>query len=282
MTWILVLASLLYVVFLFTVASWGDQKNSWANRLSHRPFVYAMSLAIYCTSWTYYGAVGNAANDGWAFFPILLGPILLFLFGIKILEKLVSVSKQQNITSIADFISSRYGKKRRLAVVVTTIAALAIVPYIALQLKAVGLSFSVLTESDSVASAFSLKELGAAALMAMFAMLFGTRHVEVTEYRSGMILAIAVESMIKLAALIAAAIFAWELISSDVQYQIGQTFQSVDKPQWSLAAFGEFEFIVQTFMAAGAILCLPRQFNVAVVANVNVKHLRTARWGVPL
>ena len=276
------LASLLYVVFLFTVASWGDQKNSWANRLSHRPFVYAMSLAIYCTSWTYYGAVGNAANEGWAFFPILLGPILLFLFGIRILEKLVSVSKQQNITSIADFISSRYGKKRRLAVVVTTIAALAIVPYIALQLKAVGLSFSVLTEVDSVASEFSLKELGAAALMAMFAMLFGTRHVEVTEYRSGMILAIAVESMIKLAALVAAAIFAFELINDDMQYQLAQTFQSIEKPQWSLAAFGEFEFIVQTLMAAGAILCLPRQFHVAVVDNVNVKHLKTARWGFPL
>lgn len=282
MTWILVLASLLYVVFLFTIASWGDQKDSWANRLSHRPFVYAMSLAIYCTSWTYYGAVGNAANEGWAFFPILLGPILLFLFGIKVLEKLVSVSKQQNITSIADFISSRYGKKRRLAVVVTTIAALAIVPYIALQLKAVGLSFSVLTENDSVVSEFSLKELGAAALMALFAMLFGTRHVEVTEYRSGMILAIAVESMIKLAALVAAGIFAWELISTDTQYQMVQTFGSPEKPQWSLAAFGEFEFIVQTFMAAGAILCLPRQFHVAVVDNVNVKHLKTARWGFPL
>ena len=213
MTWILVLASLLYVVFLFAIASWGDKTNSWANKLSHRPFVYAMSLAIYCTSWTYYGAVGNAAIDGWAFFPILLGPILLFTFGIRVLKKLVSVSKQQNITSIADFISSRYGKKRRLAVVVTCIAALAIVPYIALQLKAVGLSFAVLTESDSITSEFSLKELGAAALMALFAMLFGTRHVEVTEYRSGMMLAIAVESMIKLTALTAAGIFAWHLLS---------------------------------------------------------------------
>ena len=98
MTWILVLASLLYVVFLFAIASWGDKTNSWANKLSHRPFVYAMSLAIYCTSWTYYGAVGNAAVGGWAFFPILLGPILLFTFGIRVLKKLVSVSKQQNIT----------------------------------------------------------------------------------------------------------------------------------------------------------------------------------------
>ncbi|WP_404401860.1 hybrid sensor histidine kinase/response regulator [Idiomarina seosinensis] len=282
MTWILVLASLLYVVFLFTVASWGDQKRSWAHKLSRRPFVYAMSLAIYCTSWTYYGAVGNAASDGWAFLPILLGPILLFVFGIKILEKLVSVSKQQNITSIADFISSRYGKKRRLAIMVTTISALAIIPYIALQLKAVGLSFAVLTESDSITAQFSLKELGAAVLMALFAMLFGTRHVEVTEYRSGMMLAIAVESMIKLAALVAGGLFAWQLISGDADFQMVQAFQSIERPQWRLAAFGEFEFIVQTLMAAGAILCLPRQFHVAVVDNVNVKHLRTARWAFPL
>ena len=189
-----------------------------------------MSLAIYCTSWTYYGAVGNAAVDGWAFFPILLGPILLFTFGIRVLKKLVSVSKQQNITSIADFISSRYGKKRRLAVVVTCIAALAIVPYIALQLKAVGLSFAVLTESDSITSEFSLKELGAAALMALFAMLFGTRHVEVTEYRSGMMLAIAVESMIKLTALTAAGIFAWHLLSEQPSFDWTQTFAASVNP----------------------------------------------------
>ncbi len=282
MTWLLIFASLAYVIFLFAVATWGDRLGSWANKISHKPVVYSMSLAIYCTSWTYYGAVGNAAVDGWAFFPILLGPILLFLFGIRILEKLVSVSKQQNITSIADFISSRFGKRRRLAVAVTAIAAVAIIPYIALQLKAVGVSFAVLTESTGVMAEFSIKELGAAALMAIFAMLFGTRHVEVTEYRSGMILAIAVESMIKLVALLAAGVFAWFLIQGDAQSDLFSSFSDVTKPQWSFSAFGEFEFIVQTLMAAGAILCLPRQFHVAVVDNVDVRHLRTARWGFPL
>jgi Na+/proline symporter len=160
MTWLLIFASLAYVIFLFAVATWGDRAGSWANKISHKPVVYSMSLAIYCTSWTYYGAVGNAAVDGWAFFPILLGPILLFLFGIRILEKLVSVSKQQNITSIADFISSRFGKRRRLAVAVTAIAAVAIIPYIALQLKAVGISFAVLTESTGVMAEFSDKRAG--------------------------------------------------------------------------------------------------------------------------
>lgn len=282
MTWLLVLASLAYVIFLFTVATWGDRLGSWANKISHKPIIYAMSLAIYCTSWTYYGAVGNAAVDGWAFFPILLGPVLLFLFGIRILEKLVSVSKQQNITSIADFISSRFGKRRRLAVVVTAIAAIAIIPYIALQLKAVGISFAVLTERSGIMAEFSIKELGAAILMALFAMLFGTRHVEVTEYRSGMILAIAVESMIKLAALLAAGVFSWQLIQGDGHTDVFRSFVDTSQPHWSLSSFGEFEFIVQTLMAAGAILCLPRQFHVAVVDNVDVRHLRTARWGFPL
>ncbi|WP_300319358.1 PAS domain-containing hybrid sensor histidine kinase/response regulator [Idiomarina sp.] len=282
MTWLLVFASLAYVIFLFAIATWGDRLGSWANKISHKPMIYSMSLAIYCTSWTYYGAVGNAASEGWAFFPILLGPILLFIFGIRVLEKLVSVSKQQNITSIADFISSRFGKRRRLAVAVTAIAATAIIPYIALQLKAVGVSFSVLTESTGVMSEFSIKELGAAALMAIFAMLFGTRHVEVTEYRSGMILAIAVESMIKLVALMAAAVFAWTLIAENPSPSLLSNFTSVSAPQWSFAKFGEFEFIVQTLMAAGAILCLPRQFHVAVVDNVDTRHLKTARWGFPL
>ncbi|RUO80239.1 hybrid sensor histidine kinase/response regulator [Idiomarina tyrosinivorans] len=282
MSWLLVFAALAYIAFLFTVASYGDKVGSWANRISYRPFVYAMSLAIYCTSWTYYGAVGNAAVDGWAYLPILLGPALLFLFGLPVMKKLVSVSKQQNITSIADFISSRFGKRRRLAVFVTLIATLATVPYIALQLKAVGNSFAVLTESSGVLNTFSINEFGAAAIMAVFAMLFGTRHVEVTEYRSGMILAIAVESMIKLGALLLAAIVAWWLLAEHNAAAVWEHLRDAQTQQWSLASFSEFDFIVQTFMAAGAILCLPRQFHVAVVDNVDVKHLNTARWGFPL
>lgn len=241
-----------------------------------------MSLAIYCTSWTYYGAVGNAANFGWAYLPILLGPFLLFLVGLPVVEKLVSVSKQQNITSIADFIASRYGKRQRLALFVTLIAALATIPYIALQLKAVGLTFMVLTENTTALTEFSINELAAAALMAVFAMLFGTRHIEVTEYRNGMILAIAFESAVKLIALLAAAWFAWSLFSDVSPTTMWQTLSQPERPEWTWQAFTQFDFIVQTLMAAGVILCLPRQFHVTVVDNVNVDHLRTARWGFPL
>lgn len=282
MTLIVIAVSLAYIALLFGVAHWGDRPNSVANRISYKPLVYSMSLAIYCTSWTYYGAVGNAASGGWAYIPILLGPILLFVFGLSLVEKLVSVSKQQNITSIADFIASRYGKRQRLALFVTLIAALATIPYIALQLKAVGLTFVVLTEEVSAFTEFSINELMAAAIMAVFAMLFGTRHIEVTEYRNGMILAIAFESAVKLVALVAAAIFAWSLFSEVSPVSLFERLATPTSPAWSWAAFSEFDFIVQTFMAAGVILCLPRQFHVAVVDNVDVNHLKTARWGFPL
>lgn len=282
MTLLLILASLAYIALLFAVAHWGDKPNSLANRISYKPIIYSMSLAIYCTSWTYYGAVGNAANGGWAYIPILLGPFLLFVFALPLVEKLVSVSKQQNITSIADFIASRYGKRQRLALFVTLIAALATIPYIALQLKAVGLTFVVLTENTSALTQFSINELVAAGIMAVFAMLFGTRHIEVTEYRNGMILAIAFESAVKLVALLAAAVFAYMLFSEVSPISMWQQLSNPTSPAWSWEAMTEFDFIVQTFMAAGVILCLPRQFHVAVVDNVNVDHLKTARWGFPL
>ncbi|CUA83868.1 PAS domain-containing hybrid sensor histidine kinase/response regulator [Pseudidiomarina woesei] len=282
MTLLLILASLAYIATLFAVAHWGDKPNSWANRISYKPIIYSMSLAIYCTSWTYYGAVGNAASGGWAYIPILLGPFLLFVFALPLVEKLVSVSKQQNITSIADFIASRYGKRQRLALFVTLIAALATIPYIALQLKAVGLTFVVLTENTSALTQFSINELVAAAIMAVFAMLFGTRHIEVTEYRNGMILAIAFESAVKLVALLAAAVFAYLLFSEASPTSMWQQLSNPTSKAWSWEALTEFDFVVQTFMAAGVILCLPRQFHVAVVDNVNVNHLKTARWGFPL
>ncbi|MEX1221166.1 MAG: PAS-domain containing protein [Idiomarina sp.] len=281
MTWLLVFASLAYIALLFMVAHWGDKSRSWANRASYHPLVYALSLAIYCTSWTYYGMIGSANTDGWAFFPILLGPMLLFLFGLPMVEKLVSVSKQQNITSVADFIASRYGKRQRLALFVTLIAALATIPYIALQLKAVGSSFVVLTSSSSALAEFSINEMAAALIMAVFAMLFGTRHIEVTEYRNGMILAIAFESLVKLLALVMAAVFAWWFFNGHFEQSMTSEVLLSGRPEWSLSAFYEFDFIVQTLMAAGVILCLPRQFHVAVVDNVDVSHLKTARWVFP-
>ncbi len=283
MTLLLILAALAYIALLFAIASWGDRAGSTGQRWSHHGWVYGLSIAIYCTSWTYYGAVGNAATTGWTFLPILLGPMLLFVFGQRLLTKLVTVSKEQNINSIADFIASRYGKRQGLALTVTSIAAAAIIPYVALQLKAVAVSFSAASGNPMLGSEYSLMELLVAFLMAIFAMLFGTRRVDVTQYRSGMMLAVAFESTVKLFALLLAAVFAWVLLAQgDVRALVGQWQQLDLNPGWSVSTWTTPIFLIQLFMAAGAILCLPRQFHVMVVENASVEHLKTARWLFPL
>ncbi|WP_194756956.1 PAS domain-containing hybrid sensor histidine kinase/response regulator [Aliidiomarina indica] len=283
MTLILIGSALGYIGLLFAIALWGEKKSTLGYRLSLHPWVYGLSLAIYCTTWTYYGAVGNALDGGWSFLPILLGPILLYVFALPVIRKLVLVSKQQNSTSIADFIASRYGKSHRMALVVTLFAAAAIIPYIALQLKAVGISFNVLSELPPETTGGSLKELAVAVLMALFAIVFGTRRLEVTEYRSGMMLAIAFESVVKLVALCAAAMFGWILFRSGSDVSLAAQLNSMDLSSgWTLSGTLTPEFFIQLAMAAGAILCLPRQFHVTVVDNLRLSHLSTARWLFPL
>ena len=203
MTAVLIFVALGYIGVLFWLANWGDKTTPLAKRISHHPFVYSLSLGIYCTSWTYYGSVGTAATSSWSYLPILLGPSLLFFFGQGFLRKLVLVSKKQNITTIADFISARYGKRQTSAILVTVIALLATIPYIALQLKALSTSFLLLQNSNQISG--EMLTLTATLIMALFAIFFGTRKVDVTEYRSGLMLAVAFESMIKLIALIAVA-----------------------------------------------------------------------------
>lgn len=282
MSWILIATGLAYIALLFVIAVWGDRRRSRGYRWSLHPMVYALSLAIYCTSWTYYGAIDNAAQGGWSFLPILLGPILVYVFALPLVRKMVAVSKQQNITSIADFIASRYGKQHSMALVVTIIAALSIIPYIALQLKAVGTSFSAILGTDDITASWSLKELAVALLMAAFAIMFGTRHIDVTQYRSGMMLAIAFESAVKLIALLTAAAFAWYLLH-DPGVSISERFAEIALgAQWTFQGSVNSTFLIQILMAGGAILCLPRQFHVTVIDNVHLSHLNTARWVFPL
>ncbi|OUL59038.1 PAS domain-containing hybrid sensor histidine kinase/response regulator [Pseudoalteromonas ulvae] len=280
MTFFLIFVALAYIAVLFWLANWGDKTSAKASKITRHPFVYSLALGIYCTSWTFYGAVGTAANNGWSYLPILLGPALLFIFGQGFLHKLVVVSKKQNITTIADFISSRYGKRQFTAILVTVIALLATIPYIALQLKALSTSF-VLLQSSSGISGPLLAFIGTL-MMALFAIFFGTRKVDVTEYRSGLMLAIAFESFIKLIALIAVAGLAI-YIFSDYQPGMMAFFQSQDAfDHWQRSDFFSFTFIGQALMAAAAIICLPRQFHVTVIDNQDPKHLKTARWAFPL
>lgn len=279
MTAALIFVALAYIGVLFWLANWGDKTTPLAKRISHHPFVYSLSLGIYCTSWTYYGSVGTAATSSWSYLPILLGPALLFFFGQGFLRKLVLVSKKQNITTIADFISARYGKRQTTAIMVTVIALLATIPYIALQLKALSSSF-LLLQTDSKISGSTLA-LSATFIMALFAIFFGTRKVDVTEYRSGLMLAVAFESMIKLLALMAVAGLALYTLFNLPQGTPSLNSESIWQ-HWHNFDFFSFNFIGQSLMAAAAIICLPRQFHVTVVDNQDKRHLFTARWAFPL
>ena len=279
MTAVLLIVAFGYIGVLFWLANWGDKTTPLAKRISHHPFVYSFALGIYCTSWTYYGSVGTAATSSWSFLPILLGPALLFFFGQGFLRKLVLVSKKQNITTIADFISARYGKRQTTAIMVTIIALLATIPYIALQLKALSSSFLLLQNSNQISG--DILALSATLMMALFAIFFGTRKVDVTEYRSGLMLAVAFESLIKLFALAAVAGLAIYSLFNLPAESSGQVAESIWL-HWAQFDFFSFNFVGQSLMAAAAIICLPRQFHVTVVDNQDKRHLFTARWAFPL
>ncbi|MFC3716047.1 NahK/ErcS family hybrid sensor histidine kinase/response regulator [Luteimonas soli] len=270
--WILLLVSVAYAALLFVVAWWGDRHPQYSQGRSWlRPLVYSLSLAVYCSSWTFYGAVGTAARTGIGYFPIYLGPLLMLLFGWRILERLALVAQSQGTVSIADFIAARYGRSQRLAAMVSVIALIAAVPYLALQYKAVAVSLGVLGGRAVSHSALGDPALYVAALMALFAILYGTRQVDASEHRPGMMLAIALESMVKLVALIAVGIFA-------IGWFAGRDLQLADATRALLVDHRPVGFIGQTLLAFTAILCLPRQFHVAVVECVEVADIRRARW----
>ena len=223
---LIVLISLGYVGLLFAIAWYGDRRAERGRSVIRNPAIYTLSIAVYCTSWTFYGAVGSAARQGPEFLTIYLGPTLVFLGWWFVLRKMVRITRVHRITSIADFIASRYGKSTRLSVLVTVIAVVGGMPYISLQLKAVASSFAVLTGFDGVTGFETLSGLDAmtgpltlsaslprdtafwvAAAMAAFAVLFGTRHIDASEHHEGVVAAIAFESLVKLIAFLAVGIF---------------------------------------------------------------------------
>lgn len=274
--WLLMLVSVSYVAALFAIAYYGDRRPLYPARAWLRPIVYSLALAVYCSSWTFYGAVGTAARGGLSYLPIYVGPILLFVFGFGLLERLVLVAKERNVTSIADFIASRFGKSHALAALVTVIAVTAAIPYLALQLKAVALSFDVLSGTSSATTPALLgdRALYVALLLAIFAILFGTRGVDATEHHHGMMLAIAAESVIKLLAFVAVGVYA---------LYVGGRFETIAAPLARIADDGlPPGFIAQSALAFAAIFCLPRQFQVAVVECEHAGDVRRARWMFPL
>lgn len=284
--WLLLIAALAYVGLLFLVAWWGDHHAAALARSRARPVIYSLSLAVYCTGWAFYGTSAQTAATGWAFAPTYLGSILLLLFGGHFLAKLIAIAKVQNITSLADFIASRYGKRQSLAVLVTLIALAATLPYIALQLKAVASSYAALTGGDirpGAAATPVLKDsaLYIALLMAVFAILFGTRRLDATEHHSGMMLAIAFESVVKLFAHLAVGAFVVYALFGGFG-ELWQAARSSPTVQAVLGQDQEFRYFTHALLGVTALFCLPSQFHVGTVEAGSRAELRTARWLFPL
>jgi Na+/proline symporter/signal transduction histidine kinase len=279
--WVVIVAAFGYIGLLFAIASYGD-------RVSGQPrgragvLIYPLSLAIYCTSWTFFGSVGLATRTGIEFLAIYAGPILMVGFGTPFLMRVVRLAKTHNITSIADFIAARYGKSQAVAATVAIIALIGSVPYIALQLKAVASSLeTVMGSAGAVQPVIGDVALIVTFAMAMFAVLFGTRHADATEHQNGLILAIATESIVKLFAFIAAGAFVtfWMFGPTELLKQATESPEARRAleytPSWG-------NFAVMTLLSFFAIVLLPRQFHVGVVESASDNEVRRARWLFPI
>jgi len=285
--WLLVLISVTYISVLFVIAWAGDRHPGLYRRRWARTHVYALSLAVYFTSWTFYGAVGRATQEGMGFLPIYLGPLLVFVFGAPLLRRIIFISKRNNSTSIADFIASRYGKSQSLAAMVAIFALIGSVPYIALQLKAISMGFNVLSDAGTSPGEVSTAAWNDSAwyitlALAIFTVLFGTRHLESTEHHRGMIQAVAFESLIKIVAFVAVGMF----VIYGLYGGLGDLWGNVrDAGLIGTLTTDRIEapaFITQTLVAMLAIFCLPRQFHVMVVENTDSRDFETARWAMPI
>lgn len=283
--WVVIGVALAYIGFLFAVASYGDRvRPRWGER-GTRPWIYPLSLAVYCTSWTFFGSVGLSAAQGFDFLTIYLGPVLMMVLGFPLILKIVRLAKAQNITSIADFIAARYGKSQTVAAIVTIVAVIGAVPYIALQLKAVSASLlTILGQQPStttLAPMFGDLALVVAVTMAAFAVLFGTRHSDATEHQEGLMLAIATESLVKLVAFLIVGLFVLFYLFDGPMDLYGKAAARGD----ILPIFSHFNpatWVTMTVLSFLAIVLLPRQFHVMVVENNGEDELRRAVWLFPL
>lgn len=279
-----------YLLLLFAIAAYGDRRADQGRSVIDNSVVYALSWGVYCTAWTYFGSVGRAASGGVWFLPIYLGPMLAMLLAWVVLRKMVCISRTYRITSIADFIASRYGKSPLLAAVVTLITVVGLLPYIALQLKAVSAGYDVLT-----ANAGTGPEPGwwldgtfyVALLLAAFAIMFGTRHLDQSERHEGMVAAVAFESVVKLLAFLAVGAFVtWGVFDGmgDIWARAQQVpdIAQLLRLDNGTGSFSHAQWFAMIVLAMLSVLLLPRQFQVMVVECVNERHIRRAAWLFPI
>jgi Na+/proline symporter/signal transduction histidine kinase len=285
--WIVIAVALAYIGLLFLVASYGDRLSGRRGERRTRLWIYPLSLAIYCTSWTFFGSVGSASRTGYEFLTIYVGPILMVGIFSPVIARVVRLAKTQNITSIADFIAARYGKSQAVAATVALIAIVGTVPYIALQLKAVSSSLETILAQISISGAGPQPLFGDIALfvalsMATFAVLFGTRHIDATEHQDGLMLAIATESIVKLVAFLAVGIFVTFWMFGGPADLFGEAMRRADTAAILGNAPRADTLLVTTLLSFIAILLLPRQFHVTVVENNGEAEIKQARWLFPL
>jgi Na+/proline symporter/nitrogen-specific signal transduction histidine kinase len=290
--WVVVLASFAYLGLLFAIAYFADQRADRGRSVIANPYIYSLSLAVYATAWTFYGSVGRAAGDGVGFLPIYIGPTLMIALWWVVVRKIMRISKANRITSLADFIASRYGKSALLGGVVTIIAVIGILPYISLQLKAVSNSFTIVMQYPDIvmpAKVGALPILQDTALwvaltLAIFTIAFGTRHLA-AEHHEGMVAAIAFESLVKLVAFVAVGIF----VTFGIYGGFGDVFARA-RADPALAPMltplegvaGSYaSWVWLTILSMFAIMFLPRQFQMTVIENKDEKHLNTAIWLFP-
>ena len=279
---ILLLILLVYLLFLFGVAHWAEKKRNskWVNN----PYIYSLSLAVYCSAWTYYGSIGVAAESGLSYLTIYIGPVIIIPAWIILLKKVIRISRVNNISSIADFISLRYGNSRFLGAFVTILIVLGILPYISLQLKAIAETFHLITNTQTNANFLLDTTTYVAIALAIFASFYGTRYVDASEKRKGIVTAIALESVIKL--------FFFLLVGIYVTFFVFDGFDAIYEQASKLPDFekkntiGGLEEAINWFflcmLSIFAIFLLPRQFHVSVVENNRENHLQTAVWLFPL
>jgi Na+/proline symporter/signal transduction histidine kinase len=292
--WVIVVTSFAYLGLLFAIAYYADKRADAGRSVIASPYIYSLSLAVYATAWTFYGSVGRAASDGVGFLPIYIGPTLMIALWWVVMRKILRISKENRITSLADFIASRYGKSALIGGAVTVIAVIGIVPYISLQLKAVSNGFLILMQYPEIvmpakvgaAPVLQDTALWVALILALFTIAFGTRHLDAAEHHEGMVAAIAFESLVKLLAFLAVGVYVTFVIYDG----FGDVFAraAADKNLAPMltplegVAGNYSSWVWLTILSMLAIMFLPRQFQVTVIENKDERHLNKAIWLFPL
>ncbi|VTU36228.1 Sensor histidine kinase YycG [Variovorax sp. PBS-H4] len=286
---LVIVAAFGYLAVLFAIAHYGDRRAREGRSVIGSPWVYTLSMGVYCTAWTYFGSIGRAASSGLWFLPIYLGPTLAMLVAWTVLRKMIRIARSQRITSIADFIASRHGKSPLLAMLVTLIAVVGILPYVALQLKAIASGYALLVDpAPQPLPWWRDSTLYIALVLAGFTVAFGARHLDTTERHEGMVAAIAFESLVKLLAFLAVGAFVtWGLFDGPADLFKRAASRPDLAPLLGLgrSAGGDFaggQWFALTLLAMLSVLFLPRQFQMMVVENVDERHVRRAAWAFPL